>query len=454
VFDRILIANRGEVAVRIIRACRELDVEAVAVYSTADRDALHVRLADRAVHIGPPPATASYLNVPSLIAAAVTTGSQAVHPGWGFLAENAAFAAACEDNNVTFIGPRPETIAVMGDKVRAKEAVAAAGLPLVPGSVGTASLAEAQALADRIGFPILLKAAAGGGGRGMRLVADAGELEGAFQTASAEAEAAFSDGSLYVEKALVGARHVEIQILGDGEGGVLTLGERDCSIQRRHQKLVEESPSPAVSPALRAAMEDAARRACEALKYRGAGTIEFLLDEDERFYFIEMNTRLQVEHPVTELVTGVDLAHAQLHIAAEEGLPREGRAELRGHAIEFRINAEDPARSFLPAPGTVTRFRPPLGPGVRIDTHVYEGYTIPPHYDSLIGKVLVWAEDRPAALARARRALSEFELDGVPTTRELAVDILESDDFETGRYTTAFLSDAAAHLPALTATPS
>jgi acetyl-CoA carboxylase, biotin carboxylase subunit len=454
VFDRILIANRGEVAVRIIRACHELDVEAVAVYSTADRDALHVRLADRAVHIGPPPATASYLNVPSLIAAAVTTGSQAVHPGWGFLAENAAFAAACEDNNVTFIGPRPETIAAMGDKVRAKEAVAAVGLPLVPGSDGTASLAEAQGLADRIGFPILLKAAAGGGGRGMRLVADGGELEAAFQTASAEAEAAFSDGSLYVEKALVGARHVEIQILGDGEGGVFTLGERDCSIQRRHQKLVEESPSPAVSPALRAEMEDAARRACEALKYRGAGTIEFLLDEDESFYFIEMNTRLQVEHPVTELVTGVDLAHAQLHIAAEEGLPREGRAELRGHAIEFRINAEDPARSFLPAPGTVTRFRPPLGPGVRIDTHVYEGYTIPPHYDSLIGKVLVWAEDRPAALARARRALSEFELDGVPTTRELAVDILESDDFETGRYTTAFLSDAAANLPALSATPS
>jgi len=454
VFSRILIANRGEVAVRIVRACRELDVEAVAVYSTADRDALHVRLADRAVHIGPPPPPASYLNVGSLIAAAVTTGSQALHPGWGFLAENAAFAAACEDNNITFIGPRPETIATMGDKVRAKEAVAAAGLPLVPGSDGTASLAEAQALADRVGFPILLKAAAGGGGRGMRLVAGAGELDAAFQTASAEAEAAFSDGSLYIEKALVGARHVEIQILGDGEGGVLTLGERDCSIQRRHQKLVEESPSPAVSPALRIEMEDAARRACEALNYRGAGTIEFLLDEDEGFYFIEMNTRLQVEHPVTELVTGVDLAQAQLRIAAEEGLPHEGRAELRGHAIEFRINAEDPARGFLPAPGTVTRFRPPLGPGVRVDTHVYEGYTIPPHYDSLIGKLLVWAGDRPAALARARRALSEFELDGVPTTRELAVDILESDDFETGRYTTAFLSDAAARLPALSATPS
>jgi acetyl-CoA carboxylase, biotin carboxylase subunit len=454
VFSRILIANRGEVAVRIIRACRELDVEAVAVYSTADRDALHVRLADRAVHIGPPPPAASYLNVASVIAAAVTTGSQALHPGWGFLAENAAFAAACEDNNITFIGPRPETIAAMGDKVRAKEAVAAAGVPLVPGSDGTASRAEAQALADRVGFPILLKAAAGGGGRGMRLVTGAGELDAAFQTASAEAESAFSDGSLYVEKALVGARHVEIQILGDGEGGVLTLGERDCSIQRRHQKLVEESPSPAVSPALRAEMEDAARRACEALNYRGAGTIEFLLDEDDSFYFIEMNTRLQVEHPVTELVTGVDLAHAQLRIAAEEGLPQEGRAELRGHAIEFRINAEDPARGFLPAPGTVTRFRPPLGPGVRVDTHVYEGYTVPPHYDSLIAKLLVWAEDRPVALARARRALSEFELDGVPTTRELAVDILESDDFETGRYTTAFLSDAAARLPALSATPS
>jgi acetyl-CoA carboxylase biotin carboxylase subunit len=415
---------------------------------------MHVRLADRAVHIGPPPPAASYLNFASLIAAAVTTGSQAVHPGWGFLAENADFAAACEDNNVTFIGPRPETIAAMGDKVRAKEAVAAAGLPLVPGSDGSASLAEAQAVAARIGFPILLKAAAGGGGRGMRLATTEDELDAAFQTASAEAEAAFSNGSLYVEKALVGARHVEIQILGDGEGGVLTLGERDCSIQRRHQKLVEESPSPAVSPALRAEMEDAARRACEALNYRGAGTIEFLLDEDESFYFIEMNTRLQVEHPVTELVTGVDLAHAQLRIAAEEGLPHEGRAELRGHAIEFRINAEDPARGFLPAPGTVTRFRPPLGPGVRVDTHVYEGYTIPPHYDSLIGKLLVWAEDRPAALARARRALSEFELDGVPTTRELAVDILESDDFETGRYTTAFLSVAAARLPALSAVPS
>jgi len=442
-FDRILIANRGEVAVRIVRACRELGVETVAVYSTADRDALHVQMADSAVHIGPPPPAQSYLNIPSLVAAAVTTGSQGVHPGWGFLAENAEFAAACEDNNVTFIGPRPDSIATMGDKVRAKEAVAAAGLPLVPGSDGAATLDQAHALAERLGFPLLLKASAGGGGRGMRLVTSAEELEGAFRTASVEAEAAFSDGSLYVEKALVGARHVEIQVLGDGEGGVLTLGERDCSIQRRHQKLIEEAPSPAVADSLREEMESAARRACESLRYRSAGTIEFLLDEDGRFYFIEMNTRLQVEHPVTELVTGIDLAHAQLRIAAEEGLPNEGRAELRGHAIEFRINAEDPARGFLPAPGTVTRFRPPLGPGVRVDTHVYEGYTIPPNYDSLIAKLLVWAEDRPAALARARRALSEFELDGVPTTRDLAVDILESEDFTSGRYTTAFLAEAS-----------
>jgi acetyl-CoA carboxylase, biotin carboxylase subunit len=443
VFDRILIANRGEVAVRIIRACRELDVETVAVYSTADREALHVRMADRAVHIGPPPPARSYLNIPSLVAAAVTTGSQGVHPGWGFLAENAEFAAACEDNNVAFIGPRPDSIATMGDKVRAKEAVAAAGLPLVPGSNGAATLDEAHRLADRLGFPLLLKASAGGGGRGMRLVGSPEELDGAFRTATAEAEAAFSDGSLYVEKALVGARHVEIQVLGDGEGGVLTLGERDCSIQRRHQKLIEEAPSPAVSDSLREEMENAALAACEALRYRSAGTIEFLLDEDGRFYFIEMNTRLQVEHPVTELVTGIDLAHAQLRIGAEEGLPSKGRAELRGHAIEFRINAEDPTRAFLPAPGTVTRFRPPLGPGVRVDTHVYDGYTIPPNYDSLIAKLLVWAEDRPTALARGRRALSEFELDGVPTTRDLAVDILESEDFISGRYTTAFLAEAS-----------
>jgi acetyl-CoA carboxylase, biotin carboxylase subunit len=450
-FRRVLIANRGEVAVRIVRACHELGVEAVAAYSSADRDSLHVRLADGAVHVGPPPAAQSYLNIPSLVAAATTTGCEAVHPGWGFLAENAEFAAACEDNDLAFVGPRPESIEVMGDKIRAKETVAAAGLPLVPGSDGAATLDDARALGSEVGYPLLLKAAAGGGGRGMRLVADADQLEAAYRTAAAEALAAFSDGSLYVERAVVGARHVEIQVLGDGEGGVLTLGERDCSIQRRHQKLVEEGPSPAVTDELRAGMEDAARRATEALRYRGAGTIEFLLDEDRRFYFIEMNTRLQVEHPVTELVTGIDLAQAQLRIAAGEGLPRTGRAVLHGHAIEFRINAEDPVHDFRPAPGTVTRFRPPLGPGVRVDTHVVDGYVIPPFYDSLVAKVIVWAEDRPAALRRARRALTEFELEGVPTTRDLAVDILESEPFTTGRYTTAFLNEAGAALPALAA---
>jgi acetyl-CoA carboxylase biotin carboxylase subunit len=318
----------------------------------------------------------------------------------------------------------------------------------VPGSDGEATLAEATELAREVGFPLLLKASAGGGGKGMRLVDDPADLERAFRTASAEAEASFGNGGLYVERALVDARHVEIQVLGDGEGRVLTLGERDCSVQRRHQKLVEEGPSPAVDADLRADMEAASARACEALHYRGAGTLEFLLTT-EGFYFIEMNTRLQVEHPVTELLTGVDLARAQLRVAAGEGLPATGRAELRGHAIEVRLNAEDPARDFLPAPGTLTRFAPPLGPGVRVDTHAYEGYAIPPFYDSLVGKLIVWAEDRPAALRRALRALQEFELEGVPTTRELAMDILRNPDFARGEYTTRFLDEVGEDLPAL-----
>lgn len=448
-FERVLIANRGEVAVRIIRACRELGVDAVAVYSTADRESLHVRLADRAVHIGPPLPADSYLRLPSLVAAATTTECDAVHPGWGFLAENAAFALACEDNDLVFIGPRAETIETMGDKIAAKEAMAEAGVPLVPGSDGAVDIDQAREVAAEVGFPVLLKASAGGGGRGMRLVQSAEELDAAYRTASSEAQSAFGDGSLYVEKAVVGARHVEIQVLGDGEGAVLTLGERDCSIQRRHQKLVEESPSPAVTPEIRAEMEGAAHRACKALRYRGAGTIEFLLDAGGGFYFIEMNTRLQVEHPVTELVTGIDLAHAQLAVAAGEGLPREGRADLRGHAIEFRINAEDPAEDFRPAPGRVSRFRPPLGPGVRVDTHVEDGYTIPPFYDSLIAKVIVWGEDREVAIARGRRALAELALEGVPTTRELALDIVSSEEFGSGDYTTSFLADAAPSLESL-----
>jgi acetyl-CoA carboxylase, biotin carboxylase subunit len=448
-FGRVLIANRGEVAVRIIRACRELGAEAVAVYSTADRDSLHVRLADRAVHIGPPLPADSYLRIPSLVAAATTTECDAVHPGWGFLAENAAFALACEDNDLVFIGPRAESIETMGDKIAAKEAMAEAGVPLVPGSDGAVDLEQAREVAGEVGFPVLLKASAGGGGRGMRLVESADELEPAYRTASSEAQSAFGDGALYVEKAVVGARHVEIQVLGDGEGAVLTLGERDCSIQRRHQKLIEESPSPAVTPEIRTEMEAAGQRACEALRYRGAGTMEFLLDAEGRFYFIEMNTRLQVEHPVTELVTGIDLAHAQLRVAAGEGLPQEGRAELRGHAIEFRINAEDPAEDFRPAPGLVSRFRPPLGPGVRVDTHVEEGYAIPPFYDSLIAKVIVWGENREVALSRGRRALSELELVGVPTTRDLALDIVSSEEFASGDYTTSFLADAAPSLESL-----
>jgi acetyl-CoA carboxylase biotin carboxylase subunit len=448
-FRRVLIANRGEVAVRIIRACRELGVETVAVYSTADRDSLHTRMADRAVHIGPPLPAESYLRIPSLVAAATTTECDAVHPGWGFLAENAAFALACEDNNLVFIGPRAETIETMGDKIAAKEAMAEAGVPLVPGSDGAVDLDEAREVATDVGYPVLLKASAGGGGRGMRLVDSAGALEAAYGTASSEAQSAFGDGSLYVEKAVVSARHVEIQVLGDGEGAVLTLGERDCSIQRRHQKLVEESPSPAVTPDIRADMEGAAHRACEALSYRGAGTMEFLLDSDGRFYFIEMNTRLQVEHPVTELVTGIDLAHEQLAVAAGEGLPQTGRAVLRGHAVEFRINAEDTSDDFRPAPGTVTRFRPPLGPGVRVDTHVEEGYAIPPFYDSLIAKVIVWGENRDVALGRGRRALSELELEGVPTTRDLALDIVSSEEFASGDYTTSFLADAARSLESL-----
>jgi acetyl-CoA carboxylase biotin carboxylase subunit len=448
VFRRILIANRGEVAVRVIRSCRELGIETVAVYSTADRDSLHVRLADRAVHVGPPPPRESYLSIPALVAAATTTGCEAVHPGWGFLAENADFARACEDNDLAFVGPRPESIELMGNKARAKETFRAAGLSLVPGSDGAVTLPEARGLGTRIGYPLLLKASAGGGGRGMRHVPSPDELEPAFQAAAAEALAAFGDNSLYVEKALVDARHVEIQVLGDGEGRVLTLGERDCSIQRRHQKVIEEGPSPAVTAELRREMEHAARAACEAIRYRGAGTVEFLLG-DGRFDFIEMNTRLQVEHPVTELLTGLDLVKGQLRVAAGEGLPATGSAHLLGHALEVRLNAEDPRRGFLPAAGVVERFRPPLGPGTRVDTHVYEGYGIPPYYDSLIAKVIVWAEDRPGAIARSLRALSELELAGIPTTRELAIDILGDDEFRSGHYTTEYLQDAAARLPSL-----
>jgi len=448
-FNRVLVANRGEVAVRVIRALHELGVEAVAVYSTADKDSMHVRMADRAVCIGPPAASESYLRIPSVIAAAETTGCEAVHPGWGFLAENPAFVTACEENDLVFVGPDAEVMARMGDKTQAKVAVRAAGVPLVPGTEDATTLYQAQRAAADVGYPILLKPSAGGGGKGMRLVTDPDELEDAYASASGEAQAAFGDGSLYVEKAVKPARHVEVQVLCDDHGNVLTLGERECSIQRRHQKLVEESPSPALDPDTREAMEDAAERACRAIGYLSAGTFEFLLASDRSFHFIELNCRLQVEHPVSELVTGIDIVREQLRIAAGEPLVLTGRAPRSGHAIELRINAEDPSRGFLPAPGTIERFRPPLGPFDRVDTSVEDGTVVPPYYDSLIAKVIVWDANRPAAIARGLRALGELEVRGVPTTREAAIDILRSEEFQRGDYSTTFLEEAGARLPAL-----
>jgi acetyl-CoA carboxylase biotin carboxylase subunit len=438
-FTRVLVANRGEIAVRVIRTLHELGIEAVAIYSTADNDSLHVRMADHAVCVGPPAAVDSYLRIPNVVAAAETTGCQAVHPGYGFLAENPAFVSACADNDLVFIGPPADVMATMGDKIAAKQAMRAANVPTVPGTEGATSISAAQSAADEIGYPVLLKASAGGGGKGMRLVNAREDLEDAFGTAAAEAEAAFGDSTLYVERALVPARHVEIQVLCDGNGGVLTLGERECSIQRRHQKLIEESPSAALTPELRSEMELAAERACLAVGYRNAGTFEFLLGPDGSFYFIELNARLQVEHPVTELVTGIDIVREQLRVASGEPLSATGRAARKGHAIEVRLNAEDPDADFRPAPGLVTTFRPALGPGVRIDTFVESGSTISPYYDSMIAKLIVWDVDRPSAIARAQRALRETKVEGIPTTRELALDVLASEPFRTGEYSTSTL---------------
>jgi acetyl-CoA carboxylase biotin carboxylase subunit len=445
----VLVANRGEIAVRVIRSLHDLGIEAVAVYSTADRDALHVELADQAVCIGPPAAGESYLKISNVVAAAETTGCDAVHPGYGFLAENADFVRACEDSGVVFIGPPASVVEQMGDKVQAKDALRAAGVPLVPGSGEATGIADLRRAAAEAGFPVLLKAAAGGGGKGMRVVETEDDLEDAFGAASAEADAAFGDGSIYVEKLVSPARHVEIQVLCDAQGGVLTLGERECSIQRRHQKLVEESPSPALDPTTREAMESTVERACRAIGYRNAGTFEFLVGPYGDFYFIEVNCRLQVEHPVTELVTGSDIVREQIRIAAGEPLPATGRAERRGHAIEIRINAEDPARGFLPAPGTVTRFEPPLGPGVRVDTAVRSGTEIPPYYDSLIAKLVVWDETRPATVVRASRSLRELVVEGIPTTRELALDVLDSPEFRRGEYSTSTLAELEGRVPSL-----
>jgi len=439
-FSRVLVANRGEIAVRVIRALHELGIEAVAVYSTADAGALHTRLADRAVCIGPPPAAESYLKIPSVVAAGETTGCEAVHPGYGFLSENPEFVRACEDNDLVFIGPDADVMARMGDKVEAKRELADAGVPLVPGTESV-SHDDVPKEAAAIGFPLLLKAAAGGGGKGMRVVGSADELDAAFERASAEALAAFGDGSIYLEKLVTPARHVEVQVLCDADGGVLTLGERECSIQRRHQKLIEESPSPALDEETREAMERDVARACRAIGYLNAGTFEFLLAPDGSYHFIELNARLQVEHPVSELVTGIDIVREQLRIAAGEQLHVTGRASRRGHAIEVRLNAEDPSRGFAPSPGVVERFRPALGPGVRLDTHIEEGAVIPPYYDSLVAKLIVWDETRTLAIERALRALGEFELRGVATTRDVVAEILASDEFRSGRYSTSFLEE-------------
>ncbi len=440
-FRRVLVANRGEIATRVIRALHELDCEAVAVYSTADADAAHVRLADEAVCVGPPSAAESYLSIPSIVAAGVTTGCEAVHPGYGFLSENPAFAEACVDNDLVFVGPPASVMQTMGDKIEARAAMRAADVPTVQGTDGATSLEQARSAADEFGYPVMLKAAAGGGGKGMRLVESADELTDAFDAAAAEAGAAFGDATLYVEKVVDPARHLEIQVLCDSFGNVLTLGERECSIQRRHQKLLEETPSAALTPELREAMESAAERACRAVGYVNAGTFEFLLGPDGSFSFIELNARLQVEHPVTEMCTGIDIVRRQLEIAFGKRLAASGRAPRRGHAIEIRLNAEDPARDFMPAPGTLTRFRPPLGPGVRVDTAIVDGTTVPPFYDSLIAKLIVWDADRDAAIARAECALEELVVEGLPTTRELALQILRSPEFRSGVYSTSTLAE-------------
>ena len=440
-FSKLLIANRGEIALRIVRACRELDVATVAVYSEADRESLHVRFADEAVCIGPSRAAESYLKVSRIVAAAEVTGAEAVHPGYGFLAENAEFAEICERSDLAFVGPTPRQIRTMGDKAVARETMRAAGVPVVPGSDGIVEdEGEALALAREIGFPVMIKAAAGGGGKGMRIASDEASFPRHFAAARAEAAAAFGEDGVYLERCIVRPRHVEFQVFGDRHGRVMHVGERDCSIQRRHQKLVEEAPSPGLSPELRERMGEAAVAAARAIDYVGSGTVEFLLDESGEFHFIEMNTRIQVEHTVTEVVTGLDLVKEQIRVAAGEPLSfPPGPPVLRGHAIEFRINAEDPLRGFAPSPGAITTFHQPGGPGVRVDTHVYSGYLVPPFYDSLIGKLIVWGNTREEAVVRGREALESFVIEGIPTTIGYLSRITRDDAFRAGGVDTDFV---------------
>lgn len=441
-FSKILIANRGEVALRVIRSCKELGIESVAVYSEADRDSLHARMADSAVCIGPPVSSKSYLNMVNVISAALMSGAQAIHPGYGFLAENAAFARAVQDSGLVFIGPSPEAIERMGDKSVARATAMAAGVPCVPGSDGEIeTVADALHFATEAGYPVIIKASAGGGGKGMRVVSEESELESAFVAARNEAGAAFGHDGVYLEKYLARPRHIEFQVLADTHGNAIHLFERDCSVQRRHQKLIEEAPSPALDSKLRAEMGSAALKLVRAVDYVNAGTVEFLLDADGRFYFMEMNTRVQVEHPVTEQITGVDIIKEQLRIAAGHPMKHCNQDDIvmRGHAIEFRINAEDPAHGFRPNPGMVKVYNPPGGFGVRVDSHLYSGYSVPPNYDSLLAKLIVWGENRDEAIARARRALDEFIIVGIPTTVPFHQQVIEIPAFQAGEVYTDFI---------------
>ncbi len=440
---KLLIANRGEIALRILRSCRELGIPTVAVYSTVDRNALHVQLADETVCVGEAPSSKSYLNIPNIMAAATSRGADAIHPGYGFLAENDRFAEICADHGITFVGPSPEAIRSMGDKSTAKATMQQVGVPTIPGSEGLlASVGEARELADQMGYPVMIKATAGGGGRGMRLVPHPDQLESLFKAAQGEAEAAFGNPGLYMEKFIDRPRHVEVQVLADRHGNVVHLGERDCTIQRRHQKLLEEAPSVGIDADLRRQMGEAAVAVARAISYEGAGTVEFLVDRSGHFYFMEMNTRIQVEHPVTEMVTGVDLIAEQLRIAGGEPLSlRQEEVRLCGHAIEVRINAEDPRQNFRPAPGKITGWLPPGGPGVRFDSHVYTGYEIPPFYDSLIGKLIVWGVDRDHALRRLHRALSECAVTGIPTTIDFHLHLIERPEFQAGDVHTKYVEE-------------
>jgi acetyl-CoA carboxylase biotin carboxylase subunit len=439
-FHKILIANRGEIALRVIRTCREMGIRTVIAHSTADVDSLPVRLADESVCIGPPEARASYLNIPSIISAAAITDSEAIHPGYGLLSENPAFAEICRACGITFIGPAPEAIRLMGDKAQAREMAKHAGAPVVPGSEGpVAGVDEAQGLADSIGYPVMVKAAAGGGGRGMRIVREREDLARAYATCQAEAGAAFGSSDLYLEKYVEDARHVEVQVLGDKSGMRLHLGERDCSVQRRHQKLLEESPAPALPPDTRTGLYKAALAVANAVNYVSAGTVEFLVDREGGFFFIEMNTRIQVEHPVTEMVTGLDIVREQIRIAAGEPLGyKQSAIRFAGHSIECRINAEDPEH-FVPSPGRIAAWVAPGGPGVRVDSHLMPGYVVPPHYDSLIAKIIVHAHDRPEAIARMHRALSEIVIEGVKTTIPYHLKLLADPTFVAGESTLARL---------------